>query len=566
MHIAYVAGLKYVIDGGLVNDLRRLVSDRRKRLALFAAIMGSFVAGLDATAVNVALPAIRADLGGGLAGQQWVSNAYLLALGSLILVGGSLGDLFGERRVFSIGVAGFGIVSLLCAIAPSIAVLIVCRAVQGAFGALLTPSALAVIVAAFPQEERGAAIGSWTAWAGIATVVGPLAGGFLVDAASWRLIFAINVPFVVITLVLVSHAVPARTRGVPQARVDWGGAGLTLFGLAGPVLALIRQPAVGWSSPEVWGPGLGGLALLGVFLLHERRTPSPMLPLSLFARRNFTVGNIQTFAMYGGLSITFFLLVLFLQEVAGYRALQAGVSLVPSTIVMFLLSKRMGRLADRFGPRLFMGLGPLTAAIGLALMLRVQAHLNYFTDLLPALLLFSIGLACTVAPLTAAVLSDAEAANAGIASGVNNAIARVAGLLAIAAVGAVISAQFGAVLDRHLAGVKLSPAARIAVAQARNRTFSRIAPSHGGLAVSHAVQFASVHAFHIGIVISAVLVALGGLFGLAGIRNPRRMVRCEECAGGQLAGQPIDTGHQQTPTLSPQPAGTVTVKAADSLT
>src|SRR5450755_1181054 len=215
---------------------------RRKRLVLAAAIMGSFVAGLDATAVNVALPAIRADLGGGLAGQQWVSNAYLLALGSLILVGGSLGDVFGERRVFSIGVAGFGLVSLLCAIAPSIEVLIACRALQGAFGALLTPSALALIVAAFPREERAAAVGSWTAWAGIATVVGPLAGGYLVDAVSWRLIFAVNIPFVLITLGLVYLAVPARARGAGHARVDWLGAALTFFGLAGPVLALIRQP------------------------------------------------------------------------------------------------------------------------------------------------------------------------------------------------------------------------------------------------------------------------------------------------------------------------------------
>ena len=413
--------------------------DRRKRLALLAAIMGSFVAGLDATAVNVALPAIRADLGGGLAGQQWVSNAYLLALGSLILVGGSLGDVFGERRVFSIGVAGFGVVSLLCAVAPSIEVLIACRALQGAFGALLTPSALAVIVATFPREERGAAIGSWTAWAGIATVVGPLAGGFLVEAVSWRLIFAVNIPFVVITLMLVSRAVPARERGGGHARVDWLGAALTFVGLAGPVVALIRQPVAGWSSPEVWGPAIGGVALLAMFVVHERRTAEPMLPLELFKRRNFTVGNIQTFAMYGGLGVTFFLLVLFLQEVAGYSALKAGFALMPSTLVMFALSKRMGRLADRYGPRLFMGLGPLIAAVGLTLMLRLGAHVNYFTDLLPALVIFSVGLSCTVAPLTAAVLSDADESNAGIASGVNNAIARIAGLLAIAAIGAVIS-------------------------------------------------------------------------------------------------------------------------------
>ncbi|MGI9097480.1 MAG: MFS transporter [Solirubrobacteraceae bacterium] len=416
------------------------MGDRSKRLALVAAIMGSFVAGLDATAVNVALPAIRVDLGGGLAGQQWVSNAYLLTLGSLILVGGSLGDVFGERRVFFVGVAGFGLVSGLCAIAPSIELLIAGRALQGAFGALLTPSALAIIIAAFPAAERGAAIGAWTAWSGIATVIGPLAGGYLVDAVSWRLIFAINVPFVVLTLLLISLAVPARERGTAHARVDWLGAGLTFVGLAGPVLALIRQPVVGWSSPEVWGPGLGGLALLGAFLVYERHTAEPMLPLSLFRRRNFAVGNVQTFAMYAGLSVTFFFLVLFLQEVAGYGALQAGLALMPATLVMFALSKRAGRLADRFGPRLFMGFGPLTAAFGLALMLRIDAGLDYLTDLLPALLIFSIGLACTVAPLTATVLSDADESNAGIASGVNNAIARVAGLLAVAAVGAVVSA------------------------------------------------------------------------------------------------------------------------------
>ncbi|MDQ6820251.1 MAG: DHA2 family efflux MFS transporter permease subunit [Actinomycetota bacterium] len=538
------------------------MADRRKRLALIAAIMGSFVAGLDATAVNVALPAIRGDLGGGLAGQQWVSNAYLLALGSLILVGGSLGDLFGERRVFSIGVAGFGLMSLLCAIAPSIEVLIACRALQGAFGALLTPSALAVIVAAFPREERGAAIGSWTAWSGIATVVGPLAGGYLVDAVSWRLIFAVNIPFVLITLVLVSMAIPARARGATHARVDWLGAALTFFGLAGPVLALIRQPVVGWASPQVWGPGVGGLVLLAIFLVHEQRTPAPMLPLGLFKRRNFAIGNVQTLAMYGGLSVTFFLLPLYLQEVAGYRALQAGLALIPSTVVMFLLSKRMGRLADRFGPRLFMGLGPLTAALGLALMQRLNAHLSYVADLLPALLVFSIGLSSTVAPLTATVLSDAEESNAGIASGINNAIARVAGLLAIAAIGAVLSAQFNSGLDQRLKGVRLSQPAQAALAQARKQTLTRVAPSQAGLRVSLAVQDSSIQALHVGLGLSAAFVALGGLLGLVGIRNPRREVQCADCSGGQLAGQPRDAGRDQLATLRPQPAGAATLDAA----
>jgi EmrB/QacA subfamily drug resistance transporter len=509
--------------------------------------MGSFVAGLDATAVNVALPSIRSDLGGGLAGQQWVSNAYLLALGSLILVGGSLGDLFGERRVFSLGVGGFGLVSVLCAAAPSIDLLIAGRALQGAFGALLTPSALALIIAAFPVSERGMAIGSWTAWSGIATVIGPLIGGYLVDAVSWRLIFAINVPFVLFTLMLIAVAVPARPAEMTRARVDWLGAVLTFLGLAGPVLALIRQPVVGWGSMEVWGPGLAGIALLGVFFRHEQRTPAPMLPLGLFRRRNFAIGNLQTFAMYGGLSVTFFFLVLFLQQVAGYDALQAGLALMPATLVMFALSKRAGRLADRFGPRLFMGFGPLIAAAGLALMLRIDANLNYFTDLLPALVVFAIGLSSTVAPLTATVLADADESNAGIASGINNAVARVAGLLAVAAIGAVVSAQFSSALDDRLGARSLPAPARIAVERARTETLARVDAAATGPEVAAAVESASSHAFKVGIGISTTLVALGGVLGLAGIRNPRRSVRCQDCAGGQLAGQPLDSARERPP-------------------
>ena len=513
-------------------------ASHRKQLALVAAIMGSFVAGLDSTAVNVALPAIRADLGGGLAGQQWVSNAYLLALGSLILVGGSLGDIFGERRIFSIGVAGFGAVSVVCAVAPDIGVLIGARALQGAFGALLMPSALAVIIAAFPRAERGGAIGSWTAWSGIATVIGPLAGGYLIDAVSWRLIFAINVPFVLATLVLVRIGVPARDRGEVHRSVDWLGAGLTFFGLAGPVLALIRLPDAGWSSPQVWATGLGGLVLLVLFVLHEQRTKDPAVPLGLFRRRNFAVGNLQTLAMYGGLGVTFFILVLYLQEVAGYTALQAGLATLPTTLVMFTLSKRFGRLADRFGPRIFMGGGPLVAAAGLFWMATLGAKVDYLTELLPALLLFSLGLSATVAPLTATVLSDADESNAGIASGINNAVARVAGLLAIAAVGAVISASFTKHLDAGLAGLRPPPGAAAALAEARRQTLARADPAVVGHQAALAVQNASVYAFHVGMLISALLVAAGGLLGLAGIRNPRREVKCADCAAGQLAGQP----------------------------
>jgi len=526
------------------------VDDRRKRLALLAAILGSFVAALDATVVNVALPAIEQDLGGGLAGQQWVSNAYLLTLGSLILVGGSLGDLYGERRIFTIGVVGFGVVSVVCALAPTIEVLVVGRALQGVFGALLTPSALAVIVATFPPDERGGAIGSWTAWGGIATVIGPLAGGWLIDVASWRWIFAINVPFVVATVIIVRMAVIERPREGPRVHLDYLGATLCALGLAGPVYALIRQPTVGWGSPDVLLGMVGGLALFALFLFHEARTAHPMLPLGLFRRRNFAFGNLETLAMYGGLSAVIFFLVLFLQQVAGYDALEAGLTTLPITIVMFALSRRAGRLADRYGPRWFMGLGPLVAAAGLALLQGLEADVDYVTDLLPALLLFSIGLAATVAPLTATVLADADEHNAGIASGVNNAIARVAGLLAVAALGAVVAGQFGTTIDARLASEHLSPAAVRMVDEVKQRTLTTAEPtglpSDEAAAISRAAEEASVTAFHRGVGIAAALVALGGLLGIVGIRNPRRVVPCEGCPGGALAGAPLEAARPRS--------------------
>jgi EmrB/QacA subfamily drug resistance transporter len=522
----------------------------QKRLVLVAAILGTTVVTVDSTVVNIALPAIADDLGGGLAGQQWTSNAYLVTLSSLLLIGGSLGDLFGERRVFALGVTMFGVTSLFCALAPTIELLVIGRALQGVSGALLTPAALAVIVGAFPPEERGKAVGAWTAWGGIGTVLGPVVGGQLVDAASWRWIFAINVPLVLVTLLLVERAVPEGRERDPDAKVDVVGATLCAVGLAAMTFGLIEQPVRGWGDPAVLVALVGGALLFASFLAWEARSSHPMLPLGLFKRRNFALGNFETFSMYGGLGLLFFFLILFLQQVAGYNALEAGSASIPVTIVMFLLSMRFGALADKYGPRFFMGVGPLVAAVGLAWFLRLDADVDYLTDLLPGLLVFALGLSMTVAPLTATVLADADERNAGIASGVNNAIARVASLVAIAAVGAVVAAAFGSSLREELGSRVDRPDVAAAVKDAEQQPLADVpvpgAPPFVRREVSAAAENASVDAFHIGIGIATALVALGGILGLLGIINPRRRVEARECPGGQFVGA-TEEGSRQSP-------------------
>lgn len=522
----------------------------RQSLILVAAILGTTVVTVDSTVVNVALPAIESDLGGGLAGQQWTANAYLVTLGSLLLIGGSLGDIFGERRVFALGVLGFGATSLACALAPTIEFLVGARALQGVAGALLTPAALAVIVANFAPEERGRAVGAWTAWGGIGTVLGPLIGGQLVDTASWRWIFAINVPIVIVTLVLILRVVPARRERDPDARVDVVGALLCALGLAGMTFGLIEQPLRGFGDPAVALPLAIGAALFAGFLAREARTPHPMLPLALFRRHNFAFGNVETFAMYGGLGLLFFFLVLFLQQVAGYSALAAGTASLPVTVMMFALSTRFGALADRYGPRFFMGVGPLVAAVGMAWFLALDADVDYLTGLLPGLLVFGLGLAITVAPLTSTVLADADESNAGIASGVNNAIARVAGLVAIAAVGAVVAASFGSKLEDEVGAAAQRPEVATAVEEAKKQPLAAVevegVPGEVAASVTEAAEDASVGAFRVGIGIATALVALGGLLGLLGIQNPRRKVNASDCPGGQLVGHPRE-GTRQSP-------------------
>jgi EmrB/QacA subfamily drug resistance transporter len=452
------------------------VSAQVARWTLVASILGSSMAFIDGSVVNVALPSIQQDLGGGLATQQWVVDAYLLTLGSLILVGGSLGDIFGESRVFAIGVASFAGVSILCAIAPDAPSLIVFRALQGMAGALLTPASLAMLTTTFSGTARGNAIGLWTSWTGISFIIGPTLGGWLVDVSTWRLIFLINIPIALVTLLILS-----RLGGMHQARrkdlkVDVSGAILGTTGLGLLVAGFIEQPQRGWGDPLIIGAFIGGLALLGAFVAYELRTPMPMLPLRLFRLRNFSVANIETLSVYGGLSALTTFLTLYLIEFAGFSALQAGISLLPVTIVMFFLSPRMGRLSMQYGPRLFMALGPILAGIAVLAYTRLPQNVNYWVDVLPALLVFSLGLSLTVAPLTTTVLADARAGDAGVASGVNNAVARIAGLLAIAILG-ILAAGGG----DHL----------------------------------------TAHGFHLTMGTVSALLVCGGLIGAIGIRNPR---------------------------------------------
>jgi EmrB/QacA subfamily drug resistance transporter len=499
---------------------------RARRLTLIACILGSSVVFVDQTVVNVALPSLRDDLDATLADQQWVVEAYLLLLASLVLVGGALGDLHGRRRIFAIGIAGFGAASLACAAAPSIGVLIAARALQGAFGALLVPSSLAIITTVFSGAERAAAIGSWTAGTAAAVAVGPPLGGLLVDASSWRVIFALNVPLVLVCLALIVRAVPACP-GSGARRIDVAGAVLCVLGLAGPVYALIQQPTLGWSHPSVWIALVGGLGACAAFVAFERVAPEPMLPPSIFGTRNFAVGNLVTLVVYAGLNAATFFVALFLQQVAGYSALQAGLALLPITLMLVSLSRRFGDLSARLGPRLLMSAGPLTVGVGLLGFARLDERADYLGAVLPAAVVFGLGLAMTVAPLTATVLEAADRRFAGIASGVNNAVARVAGLLAIAAVGAVVAAQLHAELDRPASAAARGPAARAYVRDARERPLT-VPDGAAPPPVRDAVRAANVAAFRTGMIVSALLMMAGGLIAAVGIENPRRAEAADE--------------------------------------
>jgi EmrB/QacA subfamily drug resistance transporter len=399
---------------------------------LLVTVLGSAMTSIDATVVDIALPAIGRDFGASLTVLQWVVTAYTLALAGLLLFAGTLGDRYGRKRIFLIGAVWFALSSLLCGLAAGSAFLIAARAVQGVGAALLTPGSLAIIEASFRPADRGKAIGAWSGLSGVAAAIGPFLGGWLVQAVSWRLIFAINLPAAgAIIAVGVRHIPESRDPGM-TGRVDITGGILVTLGLIGVTYGLIDGPGGGWARPYPLTSVIAGVLLLAAFAAWERRARMPMLPLGLFGSAQFTAANVVTFIVYGALNGALFLLPIELQQVSGYTALQAGISLLPVAVIMLALSARSGALAARVGPRLQMSIGPVVTGFGLALFTRISYSGNYLTEVLPAVVVFGLGLAITVAPLTSTVLAAVPASHAGMASAVNNDVARVGSLIAVA--------------------------------------------------------------------------------------------------------------------------------------
>ena len=471
-----------VPDPARVPALR--LSSARGRWVVAATVLGSGMAALDATVVGIALPAIGRDFHAGVSSVQWVVDAYTLTLAGLLLLGGTLGDSYGRRRMFVIGTVWFAIASLLCGLAPDAPVLIAARALQGVGGALLTPGSLAILQASFAQDERSAAIGAWSGLGGVATAIGPFLGGWLISAVSWRLVFFINLPLAVAVVAITAKHVPETKSPGPVPRLDVKGAVCISGALAGITYGLIAASSDGWGSVAVLLPLAVGVLLLGLFILVEARESAPMLPLSVFRSRQFSAANAVTFVVYAALGGLLFLVPTVLEVAHGYSPIEAGTSLLPVTVIMLLLSSRSGALAARIGPRLQMSVGPLVIAGSLVLFARIGASGDYLTAVLPAVVVFGFGVAINVAPLTATALAAAPADHAGIASAVNNDVARAAGLIAVAVLPA-------------LAGIT-------------------------GQSYLHPAALA--HGFKTAALMAAVFCAAGGVLAAATIRNPARRV------------------------------------------
>ena len=469
---------------------------RSGRWVLFATVLGTSMAFLDATVVNIALPTIGEDLDTGLAGLQWTVNAYTLTLAGFLLLGGSLGDHFGRRRIFCLGAVWFAAASLLCGIAPTSETLIVARALQGIGAALLTPGSLAIIEASFHPDDRGAAVGAWSGLGGVALSIGPFLGGYLIEAASWRLIFLINLPIAAAVLWVANRHVP-ETRDLSMAAtpLDLRGAAFAAVGLGAVTYGLTAGPERGWGSPVVLVLIVAGAVALAVFILLQRGRAGALVPLELFRSRQFSAANAVTFVVYAALGGALFLLPIQLQRAAGYSPLESGAALVPLTVVMLILSARAGRLAQRIGPRVPMSAGPIVAGCGLALLTIIDETSPYVSTVLPGVLVFGLGLSLTVAPLTSTVLSAGGEEHAGVSAAINNTVARVAGLIAVA-----------------------------------------IIPALAGISGTGALDAASFSdGFRRGMWIAATVCVAGGLLAAATIRNPAR--------SGTAASEPEPCSH-----------------------
>ena len=477
---------------------------------LAATILGSSMAFIDGTVVNVALPILQADLNASVADAQWVVEAYALLLAALILVGGSLGDHFGRRRVYAAGVALFALASVLCGLAPNAAMLIVARAFQGIAGALLVPGSLAIISATFSAEQRGPAIGTWSGFTGVTSALGPVFGGWLVENLSWRWVFFINVPLALAVLVLVYWRVPeSRDEDAAGQPLDWWGAALAIVGLGGIVYGLIESSNLGWAHPLVIGAvTLGAAGLIG-FVVREARARAPMMPLDLFRSSTFSGANLLTLLLYSALGGVLFFFPFNLIQVQGYSPTAAGAAFLPAIALMTLLSRWAGGLVGRYGSKRPLVVGPLIAAVGLALFAVPGVGGSYWTTFFPAVIVLGVGLAVSVAPLTTTVMGAVDSRRAGLASGVNNAVARTASLLAIAVMGVVVSLAFNRGLDSHLATIELPPEARQALDQQRARLAGAEVPAgvsgETRAALERAVDEAFVDGFRVAMLLGAGL-------------------------------------------------------------
>lgn len=498
-----------------------------QRWTLVAAILGSALAFIDGTVANVALPALQQALGANAYQAQWVIESYALTLAALLLIGGALGDRFGRRRVFMLGVLIFTGASVLCGLSGGIVALIAARAVQGVGAALMVPGSLALISAAFPQAERGAAIGTWSAFGGVAAAIGPLVGGYLIDRLDWTWAFLVNAPPGLLLLAICALKVPADRPDAERRAIDVAGALLATAGLAGVVFALIEAPSRGWTAAAVWGSAAAGLLCLAGFVRVQARARAPMLPLGLFRSADFTGANVLTLLLYAALGGGLYYLPLNLIQVQGLGATAAGAAMLPFIALLFVLSRWAGRRADRSGARRPLVIGPVIAAVGFALFAVPGVGSGYWLGFFPAVCVLGVGMGITVAPLTTTVMNAAGEQMAGVASGVNNAVSRTAAVLAIALFGVVMAAVFDAALSTRLEAMQLPPQARQAVLAQHDRLAAIRPPEGLGAsqrdAVAHAVAEAFVAGFRVVMALCAALALLSAFSAWRLIdRGPRR--------------------------------------------